>query len=286
MIDVAEWKPESKTSAIINHEARPYVPVSDNMKTAGKENNLVSNPADLYDGRLQTNTQEKKYEVKEVESGVFVYEVKDKKNVGFGKNIESIDKVADYQIDFVVNWPLVKDEITKVITVDENGQQHEEEYMLPRWWYIDNGQQQQNFIDPAPIWKNFGDNNWIFGLDKNWNLYVVPYADLNKKQIDWQWAFQNWPILLLDGQNPHSPNTKSKLNRSGIWYKKDGTLIVIYAEKPVNFWEFAELFRKQDCTNAIFLDGETSYAGYADKGVSHWYLKDNAIKLQFYLQKK
>ena len=79
------------------------MPVSDNMKTAGKENNLVANPADLYDGGLQTNAQEKKYEVKEVESGVFVYEVKDKKNVGFGKNIESIDKAADYQIDFVVN---------------------------------------------------------------------------------------------------------------------------------------------------------------------------------------
>lgn len=248
-----------------------------------KQESLVDDPGDFYNDNKMNTIQDKTHEVKEVESGVFVYEIQDKRNIGFGKNINS-EKPTPYQIDFVVNWPLVQDEITYVTKKDTQGNEYQDPYMLPRWWYIDNGKQEKPFIDPEPIWKNFGDNNWIFGLDTYWNFHIVPYADLNNTNIDWQWAFQNWPILLLDGQNPHNPNTQSKYNRSWIWYRANGTSIVIYSETPKNFYEFADLFKKQGCVCAMYLDGLTDYAGYVDGKGNHWYLNDIAIKLQFFTQ--
>jgi len=58
MNEIVNSKLDAKVSAIINNEAKPYVPVSDNMKTAWKEDNLVDDPGDLYDDK--TNKKEAK----------------------------------------------------------------------------------------------------------------------------------------------------------------------------------------------------------------------------------
>jgi uncharacterized protein YigE (DUF2233 family) len=69
------------------------------------------------------------------------------------------------------------------------------------------------------------------------------------------WAIQNGPALLQDGENLCNPKSTSKNIRSGIGYNEKNELIVITTEQEVTPYEFAEMFKAQGYKNAIFLDG-------------------------------
>jgi uncharacterized protein YigE (DUF2233 family) len=90
-------------------------------------------------------------------------------------------------------------------------------------------------------------------------------------------------MLVLDGKNVRWTST-SLYNRSGIWFKADGSAIVIYSDEPVTFRQFADKFLEQGCTNAIYLDWGPA-AGYQDETWAHGQLNANATKLQFFHQK-
>ena len=49
MVEIAQKESDPKLSPVIKNEATPYIPVSDDIKTVGKENDLVDDPGDLYD---------------------------------------------------------------------------------------------------------------------------------------------------------------------------------------------------------------------------------------------
>lgn len=218
----------------------------------------VPNPEDFYD------TPPGDIEAKETYEPLKVYEITNISDVGFGTN-----SLTTADLSFTVNWPLFGDD------------------NLPVGWYIDNGVQKKNFIDPSSLPKekqgNFAVDNWIFWFWTDWTLHLIPYGERNKN-ISFARAFQNWPILLLDGENKRNPEWTSKNNRSGIWFTPEWKAFVLYSDEPVTFYEFAELFKVQGCTNAIYLDGNIA-AGYEDATGPHWKLEKDAIKLQFYHQK-
>lgn len=73
-------------------------------------------------------------------------------------------------------------------------------------------------------------------------------------------ATQSGPLLLRDG-NIHAkfdPTSKSRHIRNGVAVK-DGQVLLVISDEPVNFYEFAAYFRDElHCRDALYLDGTVS----------------------------
>lgn len=75
-------------------------------------------------------------------------------------------------------------------------------------------------------------------------------------------AVQSGPLLLIEGKRhpafrDGSPN---KLHRNGVGVDDKGRLVFAMTDRgqDVNLWDFAGLFHKLGCKNALFLDGAIS----------------------------
>ena len=74
-------------------------------------------------------------------------------------------------------------------------------------------------------------------------------------------ATQSGPLLLQDGRiHPaFKPNSESRLIRNGVGVSAPQIVFFAITEAPVNFHEFATMFRDTlHCTNALYLDGVIS----------------------------
>ncbi len=179
-------------------------------------------------------------------------------NIGFGK---ASNTATNQYMDFCVNGPLVGAD------------------NLPVGGYIDNGTILKNWTNPEDGGGNFAVNNAIFGLGTDGKLYLTPCTEKHTLP-QMRWALQNGPILVKDGINTRG-TSQSKYARSGIGFKTDGTLVVIVSLTPVTFYEFADLFIKEHCSNAIYLDGGP-YVGCSDKNAAYGTMVSEATKLQFF----
>lgn len=76
------------------------------------------------------------------------------------------------------------------------------------------------------------------------------------------WAIQSGPMLLIGGQRHPAfrEGSISKLHRNGIGVDREGKLVFAITGRGqmVNFWDFAGLFLKLGCKDALFLDGDIS----------------------------
>jgi uncharacterized protein YigE (DUF2233 family) len=74
-------------------------------------------------------------------------------------------------------------------------------------------------------------------------------------------ATQSGP-LLVQGGKLHPKFTKGSANkniRSGVGVARDGKVVFVLSQLPVNFYDFASLFRDTlGCPNALYLDGAIS----------------------------
>lgn len=74
-------------------------------------------------------------------------------------------------------------------------------------------------------------------------------------------ATQSGPLLVLEGRlHPaFNANSTSRLFRNGVGVPSPDIALFVISEAPLNFHEFATLFRdKLGCPNALFLDGTIS----------------------------
>lgn len=74
-------------------------------------------------------------------------------------------------------------------------------------------------------------------------------------------ATQSGPMLVIDGRlHPaFREGSDSRLFRNGVGIAQDGKAVFAISSEPVNFHEFATLFRDAlGCRNALFLDGTIS----------------------------
>ena len=75
-------------------------------------------------------------------------------------------------------------------------------------------------------------------------------------------AVQSGPMLLIDGVRHPAFRDKSpnKLHRNGVGVDTRGDLVFAITDKDqrVNLWDFAGLFLKLGCRQALFLDGDIS----------------------------
>ena len=82
-----------------------------------------------------------------------------------------------------------------------------------------------------------------------------------------KYATQSGPMLVINGQihpafKEGSPN---KNIRNGVGILPDGAVLFVLSKQPVNFYDFANYFKKQGCMNALYLDGFVSRAYLPEK---------------------
>jgi len=77
-----------------------------------------------------------------------------------------------------------------------------------------------------------------------------------------QYAIQGGPLLLIGGKRHPAfiEGSPSRLVRNGVGVDSKGRFIFAITDQGqvVNFWDFAGLFLKLDCQDALFLDGTIS----------------------------
>lgn len=109
----------------------------------------------------------------------------------------------------------------------------------------------------------------------NGNFYLKPngvfYLTTDKKPIickteDFvnngkiKYATQSGPMLVIDGEI-HTAFKKNSTNlniRNGVGILPNNQIIFAISKKEINFYDFAEYFKKLGCKNALYLDGFVS----------------------------
>lgn len=87
---------------------------------------------------------------------------------------------------------------------------------------------------------------------------ILPMDTYLKRQGKATFATQSGPMLVIDGKaNPiFIRGSTDRTRRSGVGICEGGVVRFAISDGPVNFHDFAELFREElKCSNALFLDG-------------------------------
>lgn len=112
------------------------------------------------------------------------------------------------------------------------------------FWIEGAGAGRQAFIGPSATFKNRSDQ-----------LHIMSSRWLET-------AVQSGPLLLIDGRRhpAFKDGSPNKLHRNGVGVDAQGRVVFAITEREqhVNFWDFAGLFLKLGCRNALFLDGDIS----------------------------
>lgn len=82
-----------------------------------------------------------------------------------------------------------------------------------------------------------------------------------------KYATQSGPMLVIDGKI-HAAFAASSTNlniRNGVGILPSNKLLFAMSKKEINFYDFAEYFKKMGCKNALYLDGFVSRAYLPEK---------------------
>jgi uncharacterized protein YigE (DUF2233 family) len=126
--------------------------------------------------------------------------------------------------------------------------------------YIEDGKELR------PLNLNRGEGNFflhpngIFAVTRSGACVIESsaYPGIQKSTI---LATQSGPMLVIDGRlHPaFKPESQSRLFRNGVGIVSPQQVVFAISEEPVNFYQFAQLFRDGlHCKNALFLDGTIS----------------------------
>lgn len=135
--------------------------------------------------------------------------------------------------------------------------------------YIENGKQ------VTPVNTSNGQGNFflkpngIFSIDKRNKGRIETTEAYLKSPYRVKFATQSGPMLVIDGSiHPaFTKGSKNKYIRSGVGQAGADLMIFAISKHPVNFYDFAELFKMHfECRNALYLDG----------AISKFYIKGNS----------
>ncbi len=130
----------------------------------------------------------------------------------------------------------------------------------PVGYYVENGEERARLVTREGP-GNFGLlPNGVFCLSDG-TAQVIESRRFAETRPDCDFATQSGPMLVIDGAlHPRFiPNGSSRLIRNGVGVTSDGSVVLAIADTPVNFHDFARLFRDALGTpNALFLDGRVS----------------------------
>ncbi len=123
----------------------------------------------------------------------------------------------------------------------------------------------QNYVTQSPIDTADGNGNFylkpngIFYITSSKKAFVVTTQDF-KDDKSIEFATQSGPMLLVDGAIHKAFNKNStNLNiRNGVGILPNNDILFAMSTKEVNFYEFADFFKRKGCKNALYLDGLVS----------------------------
>lgn len=98
--------------------------------------------------------------------------------------------------------------------------------------------------------------NGIFYLTNNNEARIVQTINF-KDTGQVKYATQSGPMLVIDRLiHPAFTKGSSNLNiRNGVGLLPGNKLLFAMSKESINFYDFAEFFKNQGCTNALYLDG-------------------------------
>ncbi|MCA1965307.1 MAG: phosphodiester glycosidase family protein [Flavobacterium sp.] len=101
--------------------------------------------------------------------------------------------------------------------------------------------------------------NGVFYLTTDKNPMICKTEDfINNGMI--KYATQSGPMLVIDGEI-HTAFKKNSTNlniRNGVGILPNNQIVFAISKKEINFYDFAEYFKKLGCKNALYLDGFVS----------------------------
>ncbi len=106
--------------------------------------------------------------------------------------------------------------------------------------------------------------NGVFGVDQEGKAFLVESTTFARANLQPRLALQSGPLLLREGQvHPaFRIGSQNLFHRNGVGIRSDGSVLFIMTDLDsgtrINLYYFALLFRKLDCQNALFLDGDLS----------------------------
>lgn len=203
----------------------------------------------------QSNEQVVVYQVNPKKEQVALY-WKNEKNKNFGS---------------LNNLKFWLDKNNKELLFAMNGGMYKRDYS-PQGLFIQEGNIKSP-IDTTTASGNFYlKPNGIFYITNEKEAFVCKTEDyISNKNI--QYATQSGPMLVVDGEIHKAFSKKStNLNiRNGVGVLLNNDILFVMSKKEINFYEFAEYFKKLGCKNALYLDGFVSRV-YCPK--ENWEQKD------------
>mgnify|MGYP003452266662 FL=1 len=101
--------------------------------------------------------------------------------------------------------------------------------------------------------------NGVFYLTTDKNPIICKTEDfVNNGKI--KYATQSGPMLVINGEI-HTAFKKNSTNlniRNGVGILPNNQIVFAISKKEINFYDFAEYFKKLGCKNALYLDGFVS----------------------------
>jgi uncharacterized protein YigE (DUF2233 family) len=122
-------------------------------------------------------------------------------------------------------------------------------------------------IERSPLNLGSGDGNFflkpngVFLVSDDGTAAIVRSEKFPRSRHGVRAATQSGPLLVIDGKiNPaFKEGSANRFVRSGVGVIDSHTVIFAISNEPVNFWDFAHLFRDVlRCKNALYLDGAIS----------------------------
>ncbi|MBD1365501.1 phosphodiester glycosidase family protein [Mucilaginibacter sp. ZT4R22] len=108
--------------------------------------------------------------------------------------------------------------------------------------------------------------NGVFYLSTD-NTAAICTTPIFKDNGQVKYATQSGPMLVINGQihSAFKEGSANKNIRNGVGILSDGGVIFVLSKQAINFYDFADYFKKLGCKNALYLDGFVSRAYLPEK---------------------
>lgn len=100
--------------------------------------------------------------------------------------------------------------------------------------------------------------NGFFYLTDSGEAKICSTRDFTETGVNY--ATQSGPMLIHNGKinSKFDKNSDNKRIRNGVGILPNGNILFAISDCPISFYDFSKYFKKRQCINALYLDGEIS----------------------------
>ena len=204
---------------------------------------LVASPAVLYAAGLEVPSRFISHIVDPSKKQLaFYWRDKEKKPYRSFKNLKSILEKQNKKLVFAMNGGIYQEDYT------------------PLGLFIEKGVVKHRLNSRQDAYGNFYiQPNGVFYIDKAGRGFIIP-ADKFKHNASIEYATQSGPMLSIEGKiNPKLRKGSTNFRiRNGVGLLPDGRLLFAISKGFINFYDFADYFKRKGCLNSLYLDGTVS----------------------------